>query len=88
MTTVFSSERKMARRSACSSARTIGSRAPSGSSSRITFGSSIKARIRLARCRWPPESSAGKRSSPSLGKPRQLGQLGEPVVDPAASQPR
>ena len=43
--------RKMARRSAWRSARTIGSRAPRGSSSRMIGGSSIRARIRLARCR-------------------------------------
>ena len=43
----------------CSSARMIGSSAPNGSSSSSASGSSMSARIRPTRWRWPPESSVG-----------------------------
>ena len=74
-TTVFPSRRKISRRSDCNSARIIGSSAPNGSSSRITSGSSISARIKA----HAPPLSAGKlsRIAPQAvaRKPRQLGQF-------------
>ena len=45
----------------------MGSRAPRGSSSKRTSGSSIRALIRLMRCCCPPESWMGKLSSRSTG---------------------
>ena len=38
-----------------------------GSSAMSSFGFSASARARLARCRWPPESSCGKRSPNAFG---------------------
>src|SRR5881409_705899 len=55
-TTVLRSSPKIRTSCAWRLARVIGSSAPSGSSSRSTGGSSINARIRLTRCRWPPLS--------------------------------
>ena len=48
------------------SLRTLASRAPKGSSSSSTCGSTASARARAMRWRWPPESWEGKRpASPS-----------------------
>ena len=44
-----------------SSLRTLASRAPNGSSSSSTVGSTASARARAMRWRWPPESWAGSR---------------------------
>ena len=49
--------------SARSSPRMVGSRFESGSSKRNTCGSRTRARPSAARCRSPPESSPGRRSS-------------------------
>src|SRR6185369_14700358 len=57
--TVLPSVSKSRRSSACKSARTMGSSAPSGSSSSRIGGSSTSARMRPTRWRWPPLSSAG-----------------------------
>ena len=59
----------MARNSARSSARVIGSSAPNGSSISSTGGSAASARAMPTRWRWPPESSSGQRSrnSPAAG---------------------
>src|SRR5919201_523990 len=46
-----------------SSSRTRASRAPKGSSSNSTFGSTARARARAMRWRWPPESWSGYRSA-------------------------
>ena len=88
MITVFSSERKIARRSAWSSARTIGSSAHAVHRAGSRAGRASGARIRLARCFWPPESWAGNRSRPSCGNLRQLGQFGEPAVDARSVPPQ
>ena len=60
-TTVVPSASNTCSSSCCSSPRVTGSSAPSGSSRRTTAGRSISARIRLTRCRCPPESSRGQR---------------------------
>ncbi len=49
------------------SRRVIGSKAPNGSSSKITGGSAARARATPTRCRWPPESSARQSRGESLG---------------------
>ena len=46
-----------------SSLRTLASRAPNGSSSSSTVGSTASARARAMRWRWPPESCDGSRSA-------------------------
>ena len=46
--------------SSCISARTLRSSADSGSSSRSSRGRLTMARARATRCRWPPESWAGR----------------------------
>ncbi len=52
--------------SSCISRRSFRSRAPSGSSRSRAAGRLTRARARATRWRWPPESSAGRRSpSPS-----------------------
>ena len=58
---VMPSERCSSLSSTCICCRSLRSRAPSGSSSRRTFGSTTSARARATRCRWPPESWAGLR---------------------------
>ena len=68
-TTVLARRAKSAASCSCSSARTIGSRAPSGSSSSRMGGSSTSARISPTRWRWPPLSSRGYRRSTSPSSP-------------------
>src|SRR4028118_803486 len=55
--------------SSCISLRSLRSRAPSGSSSRSTFGRLTRARARATRCCWPPESWLGFRLA-SVESPR------------------
>ena len=57
--------------------RSLASRAPSGSSSSSTFGSSTSARASATRCCWPPDSWRGLRPASSA----ELDEL-ERLVDP------
>jgi len=57
--TVFCSERKISRKSLCSSERIKGSKAPRGSSNSRACGSRNNARINATRWRCPPETSVG-----------------------------
>src|SRR5690606_11291133 len=58
-TTVFSRSRCRRIVSCCSSARTMGSTAPNGSSMSRMLGSAARARATPTRCCWPPESWLG-----------------------------
>ena len=60
--------------------RSFASRFESGSSSRNACGWRTIARPIATRCRWPPDSCAGRRSSRSV-EAEQLGDLGHPARD-------
>ena len=65
--------------SICICWRSFRSRAPSGSSRSSTRGRLTRARASATRCRWPPESSAGRRAA-QAGQAHELERLGARVA--------